>query len=243
MLVDKTDMPLVEQRRRGNFKRGRKLSAIRAPRAAVCGYAGRHMKALWPLLAICALVALEVPAQRPSESDAPRFTADGGLERPANYREWIWLSSGLGMSYNAPTSANADASPHFDNVFVTPAAYRAFVAAGTWPDQTMFVLELRASESQGSINRQGRYQGALRGIEVEVKDERRFPGKWAFFGFDGAARTAQPFARSAACYSCHARNGAVDNTFVQFYPTLLEIARRKGTLRAISETPVTSDRH
>jgi aspartate oxidase len=26
-------------------------------------------------------------------------------------------------------------------------------------------------------------------------------------------------------------NAAVDNTFVQFYPTLLEIARQKGTLR------------
>ena len=27
-------------------------------------------------------------------------------------------------------------------------------------------------------------------------------------------------------------NGAVDNTFVQFYPTLIEVARSKGTLNA-----------
>ena len=35
---------------------------------------------------------------------------------------------------------------------------------------------------------------------------------------------------SATCYSCHPANGAVDNTFVQFYPTLLAIAKEKGTL-------------
>src|SRR2546425_836236 len=34
------------------------------------------------------------------------------------------------------------------------------------------------------------------------------------------------------CYSCHAQHGAVDTTFVQFYPTLLEIAKKKNTLSA-----------
>ena len=32
------------------------------------------------------------------------------------------------------------------------------------------------------------------------------------------------------CYSCHSSHGAVDTTFVQFYPTLLDIAKQKGTL-------------
>jgi hypothetical protein len=36
--------------------------------------------------------------------------------------------------------------------------------------------------------------------------------------------------RTAECYSCHAQHAAVDNTFVQFYPTLLPIATAKGTL-------------
>jgi hypothetical protein len=68
-------------------------------------------------------------------------------------------------------------------------------------------------------------------IEAEVKDAKRFPGKWAFFGFGPAADRAKVVPASATCYSCHAANGAVDNTFVQFYPTLFEIAQRKGTLR------------
>jgi hypothetical protein len=70
-------------------------------------------------------------------------------------------------------------------------------------------------------------------IEVEVKDERRFPGKWAFYEFGKSASSAAPLPTTAQCYPCHAQNGAVDNTFVQFYPTLLEVARNKGTLRNI----------
>ena len=38
--------------------------------------------------------------------------------------------------------------------------------------------------------------------------------------------------QTADCYSCHAAHGAVDTTFVQFYPTLLPIAKSKGTLSA-----------
>jgi len=38
--------------------------------------------------------------------------------------------------------------------------------------------------------------------------------------------------RTASCYSCHAAHGAVDTTFVQFYPTLLPIATAKETLSA-----------
>ena len=34
------------------------------------------------------------------------------------------------------------------------------------------------------------------------------------------------------CLSCHSQHGAVDNTFVQFYPTLLEVAKTKGTVKS-----------
>jgi hypothetical protein len=67
------------------------------------------------------------------------------------------------------------------------------------------------------------------GLEVHVKDEARFPGKWAFFGF-GDNKTATMTPQTAECYSCQANHAAVDTTFVQFYPTLLPIATAKGTL-------------
>ena len=94
------------------------------------------------------------------------------------------------------------------------------------------VVDVRR-QSKGSINQQGRFQGDLIGIEAEVKDESRFPEKWGFFAFNGSAKSAKSLPSSTTdCQSRHSQNGAVDNTFVQFYPTLLEVAKQKGTLKA-----------
>jgi hypothetical protein len=106
------------------------------------------------------------------------------------------------------------------------------VETGTWPDKTMLVLEVRGAEGKGSINQKGNYQGTeTMGVEVHIKDEGRIPGKWAFYGFDDG-KTAKMIPMSMSCYSCHAEHAAVDTTFVQFYPTLLPIAKAKGTLSA-----------
>jgi len=165
-----------------------------------------------------------------SPSDTPSYTADGKLIFPANYREWIYLSSGVDMSYS-PNAMKMDHSM-FDNVFVNPAAYKSFLQTGTWPDKTMLVLEVREAGGNASINKNGHFQTPeLMGKEVHVKDEARFPGKWAFFGFDDA-ETAKQVPTTAACYSCHQQHAAVDTTFVQFYPTLIDIAKTKGTLSA-----------
>jgi hypothetical protein len=67
-------------------------------------------------------------------------------------------------------------------------------------------------------------------LEFHVKDEARFAGKWAFFSFDPAKGNATLIPQGASCYTCHTAHAAVDTTFVQFYPTLLPIAEKKGTL-------------
>ena len=171
-------------------------------------------------------------ADQASPADGPQFTSDGKLVRPQNYRELIFLSSGLGMNYGPLAAGARDENPMFDNVFVTRAAYKSFLETGRWPDKTMFILEARASESKGSINKGGHFQSGLAGIEAEVKDERRFPGKWAFFGFGDGAAAGSLIPAAAGCNSCHSQHGAVDNTFVQFYPTLITVAKAKGTFRA-----------
>jgi Cytochrome P460 len=174
--------------------------------------------------------AMGPAADKGSASQTPTYTADGKLMFPAKYREWIYLTSGVDMSY----SPNAMAMDHsmFDNVFVNPDAYRAFQQTGTWPDKTMLVLEVRVAGSNASINKSGYFQTTgMMGREVHVKDEARFPGKWAFFGFDDSD-TAKMVPTTAACYSCHAQHAAVDTTFVQFYPTLIDLAKAKGTLSA-----------
>ena len=196
------------------------------------------------LLALSPLpLALSIPRTLSAQVvDGPRFTSAGELIRPVDFREWVFVTSGLGMTYNTPATANP--SPSFTNVYVNPSSHRAFLKTGQWPDQTIFVLEVRASASEGSINKGGSYQTGLVAIEAEVKDERRFPGKWAFFAFGRTAEMkdrAEMLPTTASCYSCHSANGAVDNTFVQFYPTLMEVARRMGTVRpTFVDTPVPS---
>lgn len=174
----------------------------------------------------------------------PRYTSAGELIRPTDYREWIFLTSGVGMTYGPAAAGVMPSHPAFDNVFVTPRAHRAFLATGQWPDKTMFALEIRSSTSHGSINKGGHFQTDIRAVEVAVKDESRFPDKWVYFGFNGPdglrRESVAPLPKSAGCYACHSANGAVDNTFVQFYPTMLEVAQKKGTLKASYHPPVMS---
>ena len=174
------------------------------------------------------LAAWTVTAQ--SSPDGPQFTANGELLAPKNYREWIFLSSGLGMTYGPAAQAD-QGNPKFDNVFVNPSSYRAFLETGRWPDKTILMLEVRRSVEKGSINNGGRYQDEIVALEATVKDEARFPQKWAYFDL-GHAGKAPPLPATSRCNSCHGQNAAVENTFVQFYPTLLEIATRKGTLNS-----------
>jgi hypothetical protein len=164
-----------------------------------------------------------------SKKASSEYNSKGQMELPAQYREWVYLTSGFDMSYNPQlTSMNHSM---FDNVFVNPEAYKKFLETGTWPDKTVMVLEVRMAQGKGSINQKGHYQGEVMAREVHVKDEARFPGKWAFFAF-GEDKTGTLVPTSADCYSCHAEHGAVDTTFVQFYPTMLEVAKQKGTLSA-----------
>jgi hypothetical protein len=169
-------------------------------------------------------------AQAHASGDRPAYTTDGQLRFPERYREWIYLTTGLDMSYSPEPGAAGHSI--FDNVFVNPSSYRAFARTGTWPDGTTLVLELRGATTGVSIDRHGKTQSAkLMGIEVHVKDA-TLPGGWGFFEFHGpgsAKRTPRP----AECYSCHEQHAAVDTTFVQFYPTLLELARSKQTLSPV----------
>jgi hypothetical protein len=167
-------------------------------------------------------------ASSPSATVGPQFTTDGKLSRPEEYRRWVYVSSGYGMSY----SQQPDDMQMFTNVFVTPTAYDYFVANGKWPDKTMFVLEIYGSSSHGSINKHGSYQNQFMGLDVEVKDEARFADKWAYFNFEGTEKTSSATKPSKnACWQCHEQSAAVEHSFVQFYPELLKIARAKGTIK------------
>jgi hypothetical protein len=183
--------------------------------------------------------AAEVKA---AQATAPSYTRNGEMLPPPHYREWIYLTSGFDMSYS-PKAAGMDGMSMFDNVFVNPEAYRSFLATGTWPDKTVMILEGREARSKGSINQRGHFQAVgVMDMEVHVKDEARFPGKWAFFSFDAPDKNGTLIPQGAPCYTCHAEHAAVDTTFVQFYPTLLTVTQEKHTLSAafVKENPETA---
>lgn len=148
---------------------------------------------------------------------------------PGDYRSWVFLTSSLDLNYNDAVPGASGRPSVLDNVFVNPEAWRSFVQTGTWPDKTVLVKENRVAESAGTISKSGKFQSGVVSMEIHVKDEARFPGGWAFFVSNGKGPGVR-VAMGADCYSCHAQHGAVDSTFVQFYPTLLEIAKAKGTL-------------
>jgi Cytochrome P460 len=188
--------------------------------------------------ALLLFIVAMVPQQNPVQSsqvcggggDGPNYTANGELKMPERYREWVFLTSGVDMSYS-PNAAMAGHSM-FDNVFVNPSAYKAFQATGTWPDKTTLVLEVRGAEGPSSINKRGHSQSQeVMGMEVHVKDA-KLEGGWGFYEFDGPG-SAKLVKRPASCYQCHEDHAAVDTTFVQFYPTLLPLAKTKGTLSAV----------
>ncbi|MEO5820136.1 MAG: cytochrome P460 family protein [Vicinamibacteraceae bacterium] len=161
------------------------------------------------------------------ETEPVRYDADGKLLRP-EYREWVFLGAGLDMTYGS-RAANAEPDHHmFTNVFVNPASYRAFVGTGRWPDKTIFMLEVRHTGTDRRPNRAGLFQAEAVGLEAHVLDAAK--GGSRFYDFDGKS-AGSPLSATSSCNACHTEHGAVDNTFVQFYPELLTVAKAKGTIK------------
>ena len=175
-------------------------------------------------------------AAQEAPAAAPQYAEGNALILPVDYRSWPFLGAGLGMTYGEEggTLRNEE-NPRFTHAFVNPPAYSHFMETGTWPDGSVFILEFRGSTSEGSINTDGFFATELAFLEAEVKDS-RFADGWAFFSFgpgNSLAPAAAPLSEeeAAPCVQCHSEHAAVERTFVQFYPTLLDVAREKGTLK------------
>ena len=168
-------------------------------------------------LAITAALFSQERALKPIE-----YTKEGGLQFP-DYSKWVFIGSGM--------SNQANPNPRFSNIFVDPAAYDQYMKKGVWPDRTIIFAEKRAAASMLPVTPNGGWSqtGELLGAELEVKDAAK--GGWTFYEADRGERIGKPAAKSMPCYSCHAEKSAVDNTFVQFYPRLVEAAKRNGTYK------------
>ena len=190
----------------------------------------RHILGSAAITALSVSLAGGAISQAQAPGRAAVYTADGKLEFPKDYRTWVFLSSGVDMSYSDAAMAMAGDNHAFDNVFVDRAAHDAFQKTGVWPEGSVFVLEVRRGQTKGSINKKGQFQTGVLGREVHVKDK-RFKSGWAFFGFNGEG-PGREIPQTSDCNQCHEQHAAVDTTFVQFYPTLQAAAQANKTFSA-----------
>jgi hypothetical protein len=164
-------------------------------------------------------LALAPDAPPPAGMAKPEYTSNGELKRPENTEGWVFVGSAIGLSYNQDLQREGPGLIH--NVQMQPEAFQHFRQTGQFPDKTIFVLRLYKPEQKVSPNLHGYFQGELVATEVAVKDVTRFAERWAYFDFGKDRRTASAQPRER-CHSCHAKHGAQDNVFVQFYPVLRE---------------------
>ncbi len=161
------------------------------------------------------------------------FTADGKAQIPVNWRQWIYV--GTPVTPNGLYKGEAP-FPEFHNVYIGPSSFAHYSKTGEFAEGTQIVKELvlvRKSEngneedgSSSEVSGRGFFQGEFQGLELTVKDTKRFakePGGWAYFSF---GHKPQPYEKTAAafptdsCNACHDANAAEDFVFTQFYPVL-----------------------
>ena len=157
---------------------------------------------------------------------AQQYTKHGELALPRDYRQWEFLSSSVAMNY---PEEGPGGHAMFGNLFVQPSARKQFENTGTWPDKTVLLIELRGVGHDAFLTKDAQFQTDIMGYEAHVKDSAR--GGWAFYFIPKDAASGKAFEKTAKCFSCHADHGAVDTTFVQYYPTLIEAAKKHGTYK------------
>lgn len=152
-----------------------------------------------------------------SAAQEPQYAGKAVLKLPANYRDWYFIGSNLGISYSPEPTKDQ----FFKNMYIPKAAAEAFRKNGKFPEKTMIVMEIYKPETKASPAKHGQFEGAFVGVEVAVKDKTAVAEGWAYYNFidkPGKLLSVAKAAGKAACWNCHNEHGAADNVFVQFYP-------------------------
>ena len=163
-----------------------------------------------------------------------KFTTDGQVMIPADWRSWVYI--GTPLTPNALNNGKAP-FPEFHNVYIEPSAFAHWKKTGKFAEGTQIAKELvlvrqkdkddmNEDGSTAEVSGVGYFQGEFAGLELTVKDNKRYakePGGWAYFSFGHKtppyAKTAKAFP-AESCNACHEASAADDFVFTQFYPVL-----------------------
>jgi len=160
---------------------------------------------------------------------AATFNPQSELVLPEGFREWVFVGAPL-----TPHGLNNGKAgfPEYHHVYVNPDAFAVYQRTGEFPDGTVITKELvllqKGDYKDGSKNApsgRGFFAGEFHGMDVMVKDSKRFKetNGWGFFNF---GHSAPPYAKSAkvapaeSCANCHAANAGKGMVFKTYYPIL-----------------------
>jgi hypothetical protein len=168
---------------------------------------------------------------------------------PAVFRKWVFVGAPLTPEGLNDGKYNCDANganctktnfPEYHNVYIEEKNVDAYLKTGDFPEGTVIVKELNRvldptfpDSSRTEPSGRGYFPGRFNGIDVTVKDSKRFAktNNWGFFTF---GHHALPYAETAAessvaeCAGCHIANVAkTDMTWIQFYPILRDHNKTK----------------
>jgi Cytochrome P460 len=188
------------------------------------------------------LVSAKPVAVAQAQQSTVVFNADGTVQVPTGFRKWVFVGAPLtpeGLNdgkYNCNAAgANCTRSnfPEYHHVYIEQKNVDAYLKTGEFPEGTVIVKELTRvlnptfpDSSRKEPSGRGYFNGAYNGIDMSVKDSKRFAktNGWGFFTF---GHHPLPYEKTAAeapvteCAGCHIANvGATDMTWIQFYPIL-----------------------
>jgi Cytochrome P460 len=190
--------------------------------------------------AVYLLVAKPVAAAQTEQSSVV-FNADGTVQVPTGFRKWVFVGAPLtpeGLNdgkYNCdqPGGCTRSNFPEYHHVYIEQKNVDAYLQTGEFPEGTVIVKELTRvlnptfpDSSRKEPSGRGYFNGAYNGIDMSIKDSKRFAktNGWGFFTF---GHHPMPYDKTAAeksvteCAGCHIANvAATDMTWIQFYPLL-----------------------
>ena len=187
------------------------------------------IKKITKIFLFTALITITLAAckdKKENYNEVSYFTmnADGDLERPTDYRTWIYV--GTPVTPNDMNNGKA-AFPELHNVYIDPASYNEYKKTGTWREGTILIKELVSVGSKAAVSGNGYFMGEFIGLEATIKSKKHFPnepGNWAYFSFtnpkEGTLTATGKAFKTNQCNACHNASAADDFVFTQYYPVL-----------------------
>ena len=177
-----------------------------------------------------AVVFISTAHSESSPSWGPQWNSKGELILPSNHHTWVFLGAPL-----TPHALNGGKAgfPEYHNVYIQHEAFAIYRKTGNFPEGTILLKELQLTQpgtnddgSRTEVSGRGYFPAQLNGIDISVKDSKRFKDTngWGFFNF---GHHAPPYAKTAAalpkdaCAGCHIAN-ANNMVFTKFYAPILD---------------------